>query len=228
MRKFLLSVIGSLLLASSFVLPQAPTSLILVHTNDIHGQVLPRDGSGGLAELATIIRREHPDLILDGGDMFTGTMISDEFFGKPIVEILNKLGYGAVALGNHEFDYGVPELRNRLREAQFPVLSANVSGIPEVQPYTILNVKGLRIGVVGLTVENLSDVTHPRNLETIKVVKPIDALRDTLPKVRPLADLRCARNMRMSGHDDTNFGESLRQLNLFLKGDVRDKEDKIR
>jgi len=189
MRKFFLSFIGALLLAGGLALPQTATNLILIHTNDMHGQVLPRDGSGGMAELATIVRREHPDLILDGGDMFTGTMISDEFFGKPMIEILNKLGYGAVALGNHEFDYGVPELRNRLKEARFPVLSANVSGIPEVQPYTILNVKGLRIGVIGLTVENLTDVTHPKNLATIKVAKPVDALRDILPKVRPLADL---------------------------------------
>lgn len=189
MRKFFFSVVVTLLLASTLALPQAATNLILVHTNDMHGQVLPREGSGGMAELATVIRRERPDLILDGGDMFTGTMISDEFFGKPMVEILNKLGYGAVALGNHEFDYGIPELRNRLKEARFPVLSANVTGIPEVQPYTILNAKGLRIGVIGLTVEHLSDVTHPKNLATIKVVNAVDALRDTLPRVRPLADL---------------------------------------
>lgn len=189
MRKFLVTFVGVLLLAGGLALPQTATNLILVHTNDMHGQVLPRDGSGGMAELATVIRRERPDLILDGGDMFTGTMISDEFFGKAMIEILNKIGYAAVALGNHEFDYGVPELRNRLKEARFPVLSANVSGVPEVQPYTILNVKGLRIGVIGLTVENLSDVTHPKNLSTIKVVRPVDALRDILPKVRPLADL---------------------------------------
>jgi 5'-nucleotidase / UDP-sugar diphosphatase len=189
MRKFLLSLVSSLLLVSGLALPQATTNLVIVHTNDMHGQVLPRDGSGGMAELATAIRRERPDLILDGGDMFTGTMISDEFFGKPIIEILNKLGYGAVALGNHEFDYGIPELRSRLKEARFPVLSANVTGIPEVQPYTVLNAKGLRIGVIGLTIENLADVTHPRNLGTIKVRKPEDALRETLPKVRLVSDL---------------------------------------
>jgi 5'-nucleotidase / UDP-sugar diphosphatase len=189
MRKVLLSFVASLLLVSGLALPQATTNLVVIHTNDMHGQVLSRDGSGGMAEAATIIRRERPDLILDGGDMFTGTMISDEFVGKPMVEILNRLAYSAVALGNHEFDYGVPELRNRLKEARFPVLSANVTGIPEVQPYTILNAKGLRIGVIGLTVEHLADVTHPKNLTTIKIAKAADALRETLPKVRPLSDL---------------------------------------
>jgi 2',3'-cyclic-nucleotide 2'-phosphodiesterase (5'-nucleotidase family) len=189
MRKVLLSSIVALLLATGLALPQAPSSLIVVHTNDMHGQVLPREGGGGMAELATAIRRERPDLILDGGDMFTGTMISDEFWGKPIIEILNKIGYSAVALGNHEFDYGVPELRKRLQEARFPVLSANVAGIPEVKPYTVLTVKGLRIGIIGLTVDTLPEVTHPKNLANLKVTKVVDALRETLPKVRPLADL---------------------------------------
>jgi 5'-nucleotidase/UDP-sugar diphosphatase len=189
MKKALLSTFISLLLVAGLALPQTPTSLILVHTNDIHGQVLPRDSGGGMAEMATVIRRERPDLILDGGDMFTGTMLSDEFSGKAVIEILNKIGYNAVALGNHEFDYGVPELRNRLKEARFPVLSANIRGIPEVQPYTILNVKGLRIGVIGLTVDSLSEVTHPKNLKDLTILKVVDALRETLPKVRPQSDL---------------------------------------
>jgi 5'-nucleotidase/UDP-sugar diphosphatase len=189
MRKLLSGIVLSLLLATGLALPQTTTSLIVVHTNDLHGQILPREGSGGMAELATAIRRERPDLLLDGGDMFTGTMISDEFFGKPMVEILNKIGYQAIALGNHEFDYGIAELRSRLKEAKFPVLSANVTGLPEVQPFTILNVKGLRIGVVGLTVQALANETHPKNLKTIKTTNVADALREALPKVRPQADL---------------------------------------
>lgn len=189
MKKLLAGAILSLLLAAGLALPQTTTSLVLVHTNDLHGQVLPRGDAGGMAELATAIKRERPDLILDGGDMFTGTMLSDETFGKPMIEILNRIGYNAVALGNHEFDYGIPELRNRLREAKFPVLSANLTGVPEVQPYTIVNAKGLRIGVIGLTVEALANETHPKNLTTIKTTNVVEALRETLPKLRPQADL---------------------------------------
>ena len=187
-RRFLSAILLTLLLSTGLALPQAPATLVLLHTNDMHGQVLARDGGGGLAALATLIRRENPDLVLDGGDMFTGTMVSDEFFGKPMIDAMNRIGYTAVALGNHEFDYGLVELRNRLKEARFPVLSANVTGVQEVRPYTVVTVKGVRVGIIGLTVENLSTVTHPKNLKTITVTRIVDAVRVTLPKVRPLSD----------------------------------------
>jgi len=187
-RKLSGSVLVVLLLATGIALAQAPTTLVFLHTNDMHGQVLARGGNGGLAQLATVVRREQPDLVLDGGDMFTGTMVSDEFYGKPMIDIMNRIGYAAAALGNHEFDHGLQELKARLKEARFPMLSANVAGIEEIQPYTVLTVKGVRVGVIGLTVENLGQVTHPKNLKTITVTNVVDAVRETLPKVRPLSD----------------------------------------
>ena len=187
-RRLCFGLLLAFLLSACFALPQSSTTLVVLHTNDMHGQILPRDGAGGLAALATVVRREKPDLLLDGGDMFTGTMANDEFFGKPMIEVMNQLGYAAAALGNHEFDYGLPELRKRLQEARFPVLSANVMGVGEVKPYTVVTVKGIRVGIIGLTVENLAQVTQPRNLKTITVTNVVDAVRDTLPKVRPLSD----------------------------------------
>src|SRR5262245_35601410 len=188
-RRRALGLVSLLVLSAGLLWTQTTTTLVIVHTNDMHGQVLPRAGVGGLAEVATVIRREHPDLLLDGGDMFTGTMISDEFFGKPVIEILNHLHYNAVALGNHEFDYGIEELQRRSKEAAFPILSANVdTGSTEIKPYTILTARGVRVGVIGLTVEKLAEVTHPKNLKTITVKKLVDALTETLPKVRPQTD----------------------------------------
>ena len=93
------------------VAAQSPAHVVIVHTNDIHGQLLPRNGAGGMAEIATIIRGERPDLILDAGDLFTGTFISDEFKGAPTIQSMNKIGYAAGTIGNHEFDYGQSALR---------------------------------------------------------------------------------------------------------------------
>ena len=167
---------------------QDETRLVILHTNDIHGQVLSRDGIGGMAELATLVRRTDADLILDGGDMFTGTMLADEYEGRPVIEIMNLLGYAAAALGNHEFDYGLDALEARVRDADFPILSANVHGVEGVRPYTIVEVEDLRIGVVGLTVENLAEVTHPKNLTTITVDPLIDTLEGFMPEVREQSD----------------------------------------
>jgi 2',3'-cyclic-nucleotide 2'-phosphodiesterase (5'-nucleotidase family) len=216
-RRLWLGISLVLLLMPGLLLPQAPTTLVILHTNDMHGQVLPRNGSGGLAQLATAIRREMPDLLLDGGDMFTGTMASDEFVGKPMIEVMNRLGYAAAALGNHEFDYGIPELRNRLREARFPVLSANVTGVDEVQPYTILTVKGIRIGVIGLTVESLPQVTHPKNMKTIVVKDLIEAVRETLPKVRPLSDFQIAV-AHISTEEQLKVAKAFPEIRLIVAG----------
>src|SRR5947209_13425955 len=90
---------------------QAPTHIVIMHTNDLHGQLLPKDGVGGIAEIATIIRAATPDLILDAGDISTGTFLSDEFKGAPTIQAMNRIGYMAGTIGNHEFDYGQDALR---------------------------------------------------------------------------------------------------------------------
>ena len=216
-RRHWLGVSLLLLLVPGLLLPQAPTILVLLHTNDMHGQVLPRNGSGGMGQLATIIRRENPDLLLDGGDMFTGTMVSDEFFGKPVIDVMNKLGYAAAALGNHEFDYGLPELRNRLKEARFPVLSANVTGIDEVKPFTVVTVKGVRIGIIGLTVENLAQVTHPKNLKPIVVRDLVEAVRETLPRVQALSDFQIAV-AHISVEEQLKVAKAFPEIRLIVAG----------
>ena len=207
-----------LVLSTGLVWTQTTTTLVIVHTNDIHGQVLPRAGIGGLAEVATAIRRERPDLLLDGGDMFTGTMISDEFFGKPVIEILNHLHYNAVALGNHEFDYGIDELQKRAKEATFPILSANVeTGIAEIKPYTIVPVRGVRIGVIGLTEEKLAEVTHPKNLKTVKIRKLVDALTETLPKLRPMTDF-VVLVTHIATEDQIRVAKAFPEIRLIITG----------
>src|SRR5436190_24335616 len=105
---------------------QAPTHIVIMHTNDLHGQLLPKDGFGGIAEVAAAIRAENPDLILDAGEFSTGTFLSDEFKAVPTIQAMNAIGYAASTLGNHEFDHGQACLRIRCREAKFPVLSSNV------------------------------------------------------------------------------------------------------
>src|SRR5262249_49106949 len=137
----------------------------------------------------TLIRGMKPDLTLDAGDIFTGTFISDEFKGEPTIQAMNSIGYTAGTVGNHEFDYGQPILKTRLREARFPLLSANlVTPIAEIQKYKIVNVKGIRFGIIGLTTQEVVTTTHPRNLGGITVVDVVKALQQIVPDLRGRAD----------------------------------------
>ena len=171
------------------VTAQAPVHIVVAHTNDIHGQLQPRNGAGGLAEVATVIRSLNPDLILDAGDMFTGTFINDEFKALPMIQAMNKIGYTSGTIGNHEFDYGQPALRMRLKDAKFPVLSANLqTPISEIKKYKVVTVKGIRFGIIGVTTEEIVTTAHPQNLSGVKVLDVVKSIERTLPEVRNKSD----------------------------------------
>jgi 5'-nucleotidase/UDP-sugar diphosphatase len=117
------------------LLAEASTRVTLLHFNDFHSQIDPRDAGhgmkrGGAAYLAgaiDVVRRDAPDaLLLDAGDNVQGTPYFNVFRGEVEVRILNLLHVDASVLGNHEFDNGYAALDTMLAPARFPVLSANV------------------------------------------------------------------------------------------------------
>ncbi|MCG5055247.1 MAG: metallophosphoesterase [Myxococcales bacterium] len=179
----------------------APLVLSVVGTNDLHGhlETLPVL-SGYVANLRT--RRAEAGgavLLLDAGDMFQGTLASNLAEGQPVIEAYNHLGYAAVAIGNHEFDFG-PEgpaalstsptenargaLFARARQARFPFLSANVveegSGqaldADNVFPSRLLRIGAVNVGVVGVTTEATPRSTLARNFAGLRVTALADAI----------------------------------------------------
>ena len=122
-------------------------TLSIVGTTDLHGRVFPRDGHGGLALLGGYLRNLRAAraadggavLLLDAGDTFQGGVTSDISEGLLVVDAYNALGYDALAVGNHEFEYGAvdtatgpaaTDMRGALKaaaaRARFPFLAANV------------------------------------------------------------------------------------------------------
>ena len=161
-------------------------SVRLLETTDFHGAILGgtrerRSGRpiGGSPALAAAIAREraaNPEgtVLLDGGDLFQGTMISNLQFGRPVVEQMNALGYTAAAVGNHEFDWGVDTLARRVHEMHFGDLAANMverkSGKRPAWARSDTTVvrRGVRIGIVGLAYPGTPHVTLPANVARLR------------------------------------------------------------
>lgn len=149
--------------------------LVVVHTNDVHGNLLPHspalamveaDGPvGGFAALASFVGAERDAaaksgahvLLLDGGDVWRGTPEGDLTRGDLVVEAFSRLRYDAVAVGNHEFDLGVENAARLVRAATFPWLSANITEKATgarptwLRASVVLDVDGVRVGIVGMT-----------------------------------------------------------------------------
>ncbi|MCY4465584.1 MAG: 5'-nucleotidase C-terminal domain-containing protein [Chloroflexi bacterium] len=171
-RKLILIFALFVLLASVAGAQDESYSLTIMHTNDVHGHHEPqRDGSGGAARQATVVQqiRDEVDnhLLLDGGDRFTGTLFHVQYRGQDSVQIMNAIGYDAMALGNHEFDDGSEVLANFVKGLNFPALSANIDFSEDpllaglIEPSVILDVGGEPIGIIGLTTPETDILASP-------------------------------------------------------------------
>ena len=185
-----------------------PSRLRIVALNDFHGALEPRpDASGavrgGAGAVAAAIERAASEcarpacevLLLDGGDEFQGTPASNLAFGRPVVEIFNRIGIAAAALGNHEFDWGQDTLRARMRQARYAILGANVryadgSDVPWIRDDTLITRGKLRVGVIGVATKETATSAKPTLIADLRFV-------DAAPIVDSLAARLRARGANL-------------------------------
>ncbi|HRG23889.1 MAG TPA: metallophosphatase, partial [Chitinophagaceae bacterium] len=154
--------------AAQIVSPADSTKKItILYTNDLHAHLDPHRVPwisntrlvGGFANIATRVKQEkaaNPNtLYFDAGDFFTGPYISSLTKGEAVINVMNYLSLDAACIGNHEFDHGWKNVPDQLRKARFPVLNGNIflKGKKKLiwnNPYTIIQMDGIRIGVIGL------------------------------------------------------------------------------
>lgn len=176
-----------ILIAAAAALCACGPKLVIVHTNDTHSHFDPlRDGTGGIIERAAFVdsvrkaNGEDKVLLLHAGDFDQGTSYYTELHGRLEVQMINAMGYDAVALGNHEFDDGIEDLTERVKDINCPVLCANLDLRSfelgqYVKPYAIIEKGGMKIGVIGLEADISSCVS-----KTISSRIPqLDPVRET-------------------------------------------------
>jgi len=188
---------------------QGPVELLILHTNDMHGKFTTteatwKEGSppiGGLANLSAYIERERSGfervLVLDAGDFMTGNPICDLEYegitGAGMVEAMNRVGYDAVCLGNHEFDHGLEDLYELIEHCRFPLLSANTyrpdGSLTAPARFRIIERNGLRIGLVGLLTEELYGVAAPKALAGTSVAPIVETAREMVRELDPKTDV---------------------------------------
>ncbi|MCE2422432.1 MAG: 5'-nucleotidase C-terminal domain-containing protein [Gemmatimonadetes bacterium] len=180
-----------------------PACAQIFSTNDLHGQLLASEQPwsegrlvGGSAVMAGYVRQaalEDPDcpvFVVSGGDMMQGTLLSNFTGGEATIAAMNAVGYDVAALGNHEWDWGEEVLRERMRQAEFPVLGANVfvkgtDRHPEwLDPWTIVEKDGVRVGFVGATTTSTPTSALPSMVAAYDFRSIAGALDRYIPEVR--------------------------------------------
>lgn len=185
--------------------PQASstTGLTILHTNDIHGNISPWQGwegelagkqLGGMAYLGGAVNQVRREvgaenvILLDAGDTIGDTMIAGKTRGKAIIDAMNAIGYTAMVIGNHEPDFTAQTLKERIADAKFPLLAANIierdSGELFTLPSIIKEINGIKIGILGLAYPNTPLTTAEKNIQGLDFKDAPEVARKYIPLLR--------------------------------------------
>jgi 5'-nucleotidase/UDP-sugar diphosphatase len=214
--------------------------VVVLHTNDLHGQVLPRKATrikrdpapmiGGLPRVAAYVNRVKAEaekngeivFVVDAGDWFQGTpegMVDD---GAGFVRALALVGYDALCIGNHDFDHGIPNLVTMLKTTSLPAVAANLDDKKTQKPvewvpqFRIVERGGLRVAFVGLVTPATPEITHPD-------AKTLDFIATSVALDRVMKDLKgkvdCIVPLTHEGvDDDKKLAAAHPELDLIVGG----------
>ncbi len=181
-----------------------PLTVTLLFTNDVESAYDPipafwlesQEMIGGIAEMSTLIksiRRTEPNVFLfDSGDIFTGAL-AKLTEGRLAFELMMTMGYDAMAIGNHEFEYGHEVFAWQKNRVSFPVLGANLfykgTDHPYAQAHTIVERNGVRIGVIGIMGQDTVSAIIPSFIEPLDVTSPVAAVQQSVDELDDDVDL---------------------------------------
>ncbi|MBF0170167.1 MAG: metallophosphoesterase, partial [Nitrospinae bacterium] len=224
-----LRILASLFLFLTACVAGGGESVTLLHTNDTYSIVSGADGSGGAARVATVIgrlRAERPGaLLLHSGDFLSPELMSGVFRGRQMIDTMNLLKYDYVTLGNHEFDFGLDVLDQRIGESRFHWLISNLTRNgapwPGSHPGRVVVVNGRRIGFFGLLTPDT--VTIAGLPPDVAVDNPVEAGRDEARRLRGEGAEAVVALTHLSWAEDRRLAEEVPEIDLILGGHDHDK-----
>ncbi|HSW49961.1 MAG TPA: bifunctional UDP-sugar hydrolase/5'-nucleotidase, partial [Bryobacteraceae bacterium] len=194
-------------------------TVTLLATTDLHGAIYPYDyytrapAQRGLAKIASLVSAVRGQtrnvLLIDCGDTIQGSPLESVYqhyvrtgrlplgmkaagptlVQDPMMLVMNEMGYEAMVLGNHEFNFGLKNLAKARSEARFPWLSANTvagpaSGVKPFQPYLVKTVAGVKVAIIGITTPSIPSWEVPENYRGLKFRPGVEAAADTVKLLR--------------------------------------------
>ncbi len=218
-----------------------PKLLVILHTNDTHSQIFPisaqlpdtlKAGRGGFLRRITMLkeeRRKHPDLLyLDSGDFWQGSAYFTMFKGDVEIGLMNLMGIDASTIGNHEFDFGLDNMAEKFKKANFPILCANYDFTGTVmegitKPWIIIKRNGVKIGVFAVC-PKLEGLVSAKNCPGVKYLDPAQVALETatmLKQEKKCDMVICISHLGWNsgrGEDDQYMIRGSRNIDLVLGG----------
>jgi len=205
-------------------------NITVLGTTDMHANIFNwsyEDGREkddiGIVKVYSVveeIRKENPNtLLIDNGDTIQGTILSDDLYNTkkelphPVIDVMNLMKYDAMTLGNHEFNFGIDMVKKIEKEAQFPILAANVKYNKDdsyfVKPYVITEVAGVKVGILGLTNPNIPRWDGPKVTE-LKFENMADAAEKHIKDLKEKSDIIIAT--AHAGFEDEYGKDSAKEI----------------
>ena len=165
----------------------AVKTIDLLTFNDFHGAVEAGGKNQGIAKFAEAInevKKENPNtIVVSGGDNFQGSAISNLTYGGPVNEFMESIGVVASAVGNHEFDWGVDKIAKWAKDGSYDYLASNIydttnsEPVTWAKPYKIVEVDGVKIGLIGLATPETAYTTKAENVSNLEFKDPIESAK---------------------------------------------------
>ncbi len=207
----------------------AQTALTILHTSEHRGTIQPIDhgaftGQGGVERRASLIKQVRKEvehlLVVDSGNLLMGTAISSVYKGEVDIATMNVMGYDAVAVGNHDFDFGTRHLKGLHKTATFPFLCTNVR--PQEPDtctrYVIKTLGTLRIGLIALIGRrSYLDTFNRAVVREVEFHDPIAAAKNAAEELRDRVDLLVAIT-HQDTEEDLTLAKEVPALDVIIGG----------